>query len=632
MLNRLLSDIKLPALMVGLIVCALYSHFFVFKAYLEIDIETESPLKTVLRVYWAEGDGVYSQSASALERVTTGRRVYSTFLGNLSSTDRIRIDPIEFTGKVVIRGLRLSQPGFQPIELSPKDLKQRLTPVQQIGDVQLLFDGITFDTTGPDGQFELAISADRSAAFLGRWMLIMVFILCFVLVVGHLVSRFGKDHGWVVICLFVALILIVAMSSLSRFDTHPDEYVHWQAVEYYSKNFLPPPLDAPEISDSYSVYGYSRLANFEVFYQFAGYSVSLLQDLKIPTYLKGRLFNCLLFLALVIFALRNKDFRVVAIPLLISAQSWYLFSYLNSDAFGLFIGMLVAFQAVSRQSLLNRVLSEPELRYKWMAMLGVGLLLGLILVVKTNYYFFALLVGLYFLWRLILGEFPDRRLFWVRAVSIGVIALVPYGTRVAMDMHANGFSSSERSELRVAMNEKYAEPQFKPSTPLAEKHIYLSLKERGFSVKRMLHRELWHTKALYSAFGGFGYTQYFSTEKFYGGVITIGLLLIGVILVSILLRGPPSTHALFAMTGVAAITLLIALFWYSWAVSFQPQGRYFAAILPMLSILLFEVRQYLFPKIFEGLVLALFLMATNVFLFVGLSRIQKIDSVANVFV
>ncbi len=619
-------------MVVGLIVCALYSHFYVFKAYLEIDIETDSRLRTVLRVYWAEEGEVYSQSSSSIERMTSGRQVYSTFLGNLSKTNRIRIDPIEYAGKVIVRGLRISQPGFKPIELSPQELKETLVPVQQIADIQELSDGIVFNTTGSDGQFELTVSVDRSEPYLARWTLIIALILLFCIVVGHVSTRFGKDHGWVVICLFAALILTVIMSSLSRFNTHPDEYVHWQAVKYYSQHLLPPPLDSPAIAESYSAYGYSRLANFEVFYQFAGYAVSLLPDLKIPDYLKGRLINCLLFLALVILAARNKDFRIVAIPLLVSAQTWYLFSYLNSDAFGLFVAMLVAYQAVSRTSLLNRVLSEPHLRHKWLVTITIGLLLGLLLVVKTNYYFFALLVGLYFLWRLALGEFTNRRLFWFRAVAIGIVALTPYGTRLAMDMHANGFSGSERSALRIAMNEKYAEPQFKPSTPLADKHIYLSLKDRGVSVKRMLHRELWHTKSLYSALGGFGYTQYFSTEKFYGGVVTLCMLLIGVILISILLRGPPSTHVLFAMTGVVTLTLLVALFWYSWAVSFQPQGRYFAAMLPMFSILLFEVRRYLFPKIFEALVLALFLMAANVFLFVGLTRIEKIDSVANVFI
>lgn len=618
--------------MVGLIACALYSHFFIFKAYIEVDLESESRLRTVLRVYWAEADTDYSQADSALEKVYSGRNLYTTFLGNLSNSERIRIDPIEFAGTAVIRGLRLSQPGFAPIELSPSELISKLKPVQQIENIRLISDGVVFDTTGSDGQFELAVSAERTEPYLVRWLLVMAIIFAFVLVAEKCLRRFGKDDGWVVIGLGTAFVFIVMMAVLTRFGTHPDEFVHWQAVWYYTKSFLPPSLVSPDIADTFSVYGYSRLANFEIFYQLVGYSVTLLQDLRIPLYLKSRLFNCLLFLALVIFAARNRDFRVVAIPLLISAQAWYLFSYVNSDAFGLFVGVVVAYQAVSRQSLLNRILLEPEIAYKWVVMVLMGLLLGLILVVKTNYYFFALFVVMYFLWRLYYGDFSNRRQFWSRGIVMAVIALVPYGTRLAMDMHANGFSSEARSTVRLAMNEKYAQTQFKPSTPLEKKHAYLGLKERGASVKRMLHRELWHTKTQYSAFGVFGYTQFFSTAKFYSAVTTVGLLLLGLMLVSVLLRGPPSSHALFVLTGLSALALLVSLFWYSWAISFQPQGRYLAAVLPMLGMLLFEIRRYLFPKIFEGLVLTLFLMSTYVFLFVGIAEVEKISSVSNVFV
>jgi len=621
-----------PAILVGLIACVLYSHFFVFKAHFEIDMQTESPLRTVLRVYWTEVHEDYSQDRSAVERVNTGSGLYSGFLGNLSQTQRIRVDPIEFAGKVVISGLRLSQPGFAPIELSPAELISRLKPVQQIENMRLIPGAVAFETTGADGQFELDVSADHTESYLGRWMLMMAIIFTFVVVAEKSLRTYGKDHGWVVIGLGAACVFIVMMAVLTRFGTHPDEFVHWQAVWYYTRSFLPPSLVSPDIADTFSVYGYSRLANFEIFYQLAGYSVTLLQDLRIPLYLKSRLFNCLLFITIVIFAARNKDFRVVAIPLLISAQAWYLFSYINSDAFGLFVGMLVAYQAVSRESTLNRILAEPGIKFKWLSMVSIGLLLGLILVVKTNYYFLALFVGMYFLWRLFYGDFSNRRLFWSRGIIMAVIALVPYGARLAMDMHANGLSSEQRSAVRLKMNEKYAQTQFKPSTPLEKKHAYLSLKERGASVKRMLHRELWHIKTQYSAFGGFGYTQYFSTAKFYSAVILIGMLLLGLMLVSILLRGPPSSHSLFVLTGFSVLALFVSLFWYSWAISFQPQGRYLAAVLPMLGMLLFEIRRYLFPKVFEGLVLTMFLMGAYVSLFVGLAEIQKIDSVSNVFV
>ena len=503
-------------------------------------MQTDGRYGTVLRIYWADADRDYSQNDSVVNRVSGQLNIYNSFLTNLLWVDRLRIDPIEYAGSATIRGIRITQPWLAPIELAPADMMRSLKPVQQIENPRLTSEGFTFDTTGSDPQFELTLKAEPGESFLPGYLLTLVLILLASSLIGRALGGLTVNLRWVPVGLLLVFIVVVAMATLSRFDTNPDEMVHWRAVLYYNQHWLPPALDAPEIAQSYSIYGFSRLANYELFYQFAGYASRLLQDVKIPFYLKVRAFNCLLLLLLVIFAARNRDFRIVVLPLLLTAQAWYLFGYINSDAFGLFVGFLVAYQAVSRQSMLNRFLREESPPYYLPSLVIIGLLLGLLLVVKANFYFFALLVGLYFIWRLFQGEFENRRRFWIRASLLGCVALIPYGSRMAMDMHANGFSPAQRAELRLAMNEKYAREEFKPSTPLAEKHIYLNLKERGFSIKRMLHRELWHTKMHANALASFGYTQFFAQPEFYAACTAVGLLLLGVLLMSILVRGPPA--------------------------------------------------------------------------------------------
>jgi hypothetical protein len=141
-----------------------------------------------------------------------------------------------------------------------------------------------------------------------------------------------------------------------------------------------------------------------------------------------------------------------------------------------------------------------------------------------------------------------------------------------------------------------------------------------------MNKEFWGAKTFLSAFGSFGFTQYFPPGAFYGLIELVGLLLLGYLLYGILVHGPPRLHALvIVMLGCAAL-LLITLVWRSWTVSFQAQGRYLAPILPMLGILYYHARDYVDQRIVLLGSLAMFLLATYAFVFVGLHDIPKLDN------
>ena len=612
----------LYAIATGLILCGVYSYYYAFRAYVEIEMDSYTHLKTVFRIYWRDKDEHYSRDENIQILIRPNLSKFNAYVANLKHIDYLRIDPIEYKGEVKLKSLKITQPGFKPLIIEGERLKDFLVPKRAIEDLTLTGDGIKFKTSDHDGQFEMEVALERKFGFAVIYFMVLLLLMAASFWLHRWLRPILQNLNWVPVCLCLVFVSVAVMATTTRVDTHPDEKVHVRAVEYYSNNFLPPAIDDPDIAHTYSIYGYTRLANFEVFYQLAGYFSALLKDLHLPDYLKARSFNVLLLVTLLLLALQFHALRFILVPMLLTAQAWYLFAYANSDALGLFIGMLVAYQAAYRGSTLNRVLQIESLRNAYVPLILVALLAGMLLVVKSNYYYFALFLVLYLFWRIFQGDFPNRSRLWMRVILVGIIAAIPYGTRLAMDISANGF---DKAETYQEMHEKYAQPQFKPSTPLAKKHIYLNMKDQGVSVDRMFERELWDEKSFVSAFGHFGYTQFAPPLAYYDAVKVVGVLILFIVFFSALIWGTPATQLLMAMAAVCIVLLGATLFYYSWAISFQPQGRYFAAALPILSVLYYELRHTLNHYIFYVSVAAMFLLNFYAFVLTGLHDVQKIQ-------
>lgn len=615
----------LISLIAGLAFCALYWAMFVDRAYIEVSLTNHGPSNTYFKAYWPDKQGRFHGSKSIRLPIRPGLNKVSSYLVDLEGLDRIRIDPVDYHGNFELHSVSIKQSGFAPIILKPADMPVSMIPSPHPPVTQeLRTNGWYVEPV--DHDFQLILEPDLKPAGGNTVRNVSTFavILLAVFAISFLSRGLWRNNRWIIVATLMLLVAVTLMATVSRVDTHPDEKTHLQAVTYFTDHFLPPALDDPDIAHSYSIYGYTRLANFEIYYQLAGWFSALLTDVQLPAYLRARTVNCLFLLGLLLFAIYRPGFREFLIPLLLTAQAWYLFSYVNSDAIGIFVGLLVAYQAAHRSSLLNTSLQGTATKSTWIGLVAISLLIGTLLLVKPNHYFFVLFLGLYLLIRLGQGDFPDRSAFWPRIVLVGVIAAVPYGNRVAMDMAVNGIDRGERAELYEQMHEKHAADFFKPSTPLEKKHPYLYLRERGADIQRMIDREFWPQKSFQSAFGDYGYTQYRAVPAFFSSVENLGLALIALIVLTVLFRGPPAHHALLLATVVSVVSLYAILFWYSWSISFQPQGRYFAAMLPMFAVVFYEIRQYVNRIAITSLVIGLFALSYYSFVFIGLDQIGKI--------
>lgn len=622
-----------PGLIAGLLLCAVYLYFFAFKAHVDFSMTMFEPGRTWFKVYWADENSGFSEQNMQRVRVDGKSRKYQLFIGDLDGIKRLRIDPVEYKTSLVLHELTINQAGYAPIELNIANEFKGLRPAKEIGGARAREDGLHFRTTGGDGQFELEL--DTRYQFPLVHIAAMCAILAFSLLIPRTLGFLARDLDYVPALLLVAVMLSLIMAVISlhywihpngvtRMFVHPDEEVHVAAVKHFQDHLLPPAIDDPAIRDSYSVYGYSRLGSYELYYPVAGYLTRLLAPLRNSYMWDARLVTVLCLALIAWLAWRQVAFRPFALPLLLSPQIWYLYSYTNSDGFALMLAILAAYQAAYPGSTLNRLLTEPRPAGFWFHAAWLGLLAGALLLSKQNFYLFLLFLGLYFLWRLANGDFANHKLFWRRLIVIGLIGLGIYGLRVGLDIAINGPDSKQK---QLDMVEATADPLYRPSTELKRKHTSLYMKDRGISLARLINKERWGGKTFISSFGAYGYTEFLGSDIYYTLVKAVGLALLGAFILSILIYGPVRIHWLLGIAVLCIGMLITASLWLSWTVSFQAQGRYLAPVLPMLGVMYFHLRPSIDRRVgdtvINGLVLALFSLGVYSFVFIGLGLVPK---------
>ena len=384
-----------------LLFCLLYLKLSILVTTVNIDLELVDVGRATLKVYFERKPGQFNENKTGEVRVKKGRHQYSLDLPLLTKPVYLRIDPIDTKGRLVIYEILISQPGFKNFEFNDKKEFGTLAVDQQHIEAFVLDDtSLGFRAIDNDPKISLQLNSDSlDVAGLLKIVVNLALIsclcfFCYQKILPHLdVVSFVPVAGMVVIT------LCLMMSINSKLGVHPDETLHQKSVDYYKNYNLPPALDAPEAAGTYSIYGVTRLASFEIFYPLAGYFNRVTDKLNLTAINASRLFN--IFLVAILFALtwQNPNFRYFVLPLLLTVQAWYIFSYANSDALGIFICTLVSYQVAFQGSLFNRYLTQAHQRHLVLTVSFLALLFGTMLLLKVNYYFFTLFIGLFVLWR-----------------------------------------------------------------------------------------------------------------------------------------------------------------------------------------------------------------------------------------
>jgi hypothetical protein len=594
---------------ISLLFCFIFYHLIIDRCTIEIELEVDSP--SYLQVFWANKKEGFSENRMSSIYVHPKKHHYSLNLEDLKDIHSLRIDPRNSKGLVKIRYIKLKEQGFQTIVLRTADDFSQLTPNKQIQDVTISNDLLQFKASGKDPYFEYHPQPQKCLA---NWFAI-IFQLLLVFAVSLLFLRAtlkgAEYYNFVSILLAAITVAALIMALLTTHNSHPDEYVHVSAGKYYQDHWLPPAADDPAIAHTYSNYGFSRLNNFEIYYLIAGKVERLISAVfNFPNpLLSARAVNLLMLTAILIISINSLYARILALPLLISPQIWYIFSYSNSDAFAVFICFLISYELVKPDSIFYRSLKRPMVASNYFFMLYPTLLLSMFWLSKLNFYPFIGFAFCFLVFRALYNRdtFPLNRQIFIRFFTILILSGIIAGGAVVSHHYVNNFN---RSQKIAEMVELHARERFKPSTPLEKQNFSLSLKKRGVTLNALKDQYHWVRDTFQSSFGVYGYLSTKSPSLHYDLVKALGTALAVYIFIAVCMSWNGEWFAnTLSLLLFSALIYGLSLY-HSWVKDFQPQGRYLFCIFPMAGMLLALVhekidRTYLFAGVCSMAVLGL---------------------------
>ncbi|MEA3230367.1 MAG: DUF2142 domain-containing protein [Thermodesulfobacteriota bacterium] len=592
-----------------------------------IQEEELSSDQTFVQLFYARVNQSYSQNQSEMIKIDANKSTYHfnlnrKFIDTLVLSRKLRLDPIPYPGQIDLTKITIKQTGYIPIIIDGRNHFELIRLKNDIRKMERTPKKLILHASGRDPQVEMVIMPENVNL---DYIFLLKLIFSELLLGSILYILLSKvqnqsEFNYAPYFLVFILALIFSTSSITQL-IHLDEVVHVRAAEYYQKHWVPPEICSSETRKTYSVAGVSRLDNFESVYFFAGKVSKLLSYLKIRRFQRYRYFNVLLFFILTLLSIKFIEFRILTLPLLISPQVWYLFTYFNSDGFSLFIIIIISYQVIAENSMTNMYLSSDEsAKNKLVRPLIVGTLFSFLLLIKLNYYIFIIFLFLIFLKKLILKEFP----FPNRAIKrVGVIVLISaaiFGVRWGIDIGLNGIN---RNQKRLECRIKLAKPFYNPATPLAMRFPLKNLKERNLPLKQLFSKHNWGWKTFLHSFGVY-YTQPRAKLGYYKFIMVVILFSCGYLTISIL-KGFKTDQILLLVIVCACSTLLVFLsLWNSWTANFQAQGRYLFPILVMVGFLMSETLSSYNKKLINLIVLVMFSLSVYSYVFIGLLRFPKL--------
>jgi hypothetical protein len=450
----------------------------------------EKPRLAQLVVLQADGTGEKLESRRYGSAFVDQR---TTFRFEIRDADfqQLLVSPTAATGEhhLALRGLSLRRSNQQEKIAIPFE---RVSPQQHVEVIDRRADAMLLRVTGA-GVPLLSLNVDgilpRAEPLplmrvLGRAVLLFAVVLGLGWLLARARARGRSIHPGVGAALLVAAALVLTMALLSRFNAHPDEYLHFESANYFSAHLLPPPLNSPEVEPSFSHYGFSYLQDLDTAYVAAGRLMAAIPEWLAGPETAARLFNALLFAVVAFWIAARLHTSLAPAVLLISPQIWYVFSYVNADAWPLALGFLVVVQLADNTSALNRYLEAPRLASALSGAIGCAVLLALLLMAKRNFYLLFPFVAWVALW--------SRKSLAKWAVVAALAAAIYLPLRIGHEA-LNGFN---RPVIQTQQAEQFAAEGFRPSDAAAGKTGGgLNLRGRGISFDQMLLRSAGSRKA-----------------------------------------------------------------------------------------------------------------------------------------
>jgi len=590
------------------------------NTWVSVNITLSGP--DTFKVYWTTADQQgWTEARSASTYVNARKQRYVLRLPVAAAkVDQLRVDPGDHAGRVTrVSEISLYGLGVDSLRFDAKSGFAEFSAIQHVENLRTR-PVLSYKASGNDPGFvvDLAALEARSGSAL-MWLQAAMLALMLVSLRRRLPWLF-QNLRWVPAGLLIVASAALVLALLSKQGAHPDESVHLKAANYYASHYLPAQVCSEASRYTYSAYGVSRTNNREIAYVAAGRYLQLVEFVPAAEYLKLRFLNLSMFFILVLLAFSSVVARYLFLPVLLTPQSWYLFSYYNSDALSLFAVLITAYQVFAPESMLRRVLrgARPPAYVLWLV--GLTCLVAMQYWLKLNYVFYPMLLGMLGVsWLWANKRFPDfsqsKPLWWVLALGTALFFSWELSRHAINDFEL-GLRTQQCSELLAA-------DAYKPSTPLQQSHPNLWLKDKGVTLSDMLGQRQWAKRIFFTGLGAYGYTEYLNRDVHYQVASFMIVLLFLYVLFSVLNRGGRMERlsVLSVLLALSGITMAAA--YNNWTSDFQPQGRYLMVYLPIFGTLMAMYHYKLRAAWLSVLAAVPFLLALYSFFAIALIEIPR---------
>jgi hypothetical protein len=619
-------------------------------------------MHVVQRIRWSHGFrlefSVVSRTPFQQEKPRTGQltviypdgstqtlfsRCYASAFFDLQSTFRFEVrdetikhvvfSPAPGDDLVAITRISLTRAGHTEAERIPLE---KLVPLSGLEVVEREADRLVVKTTAGERPAGLGLAFDEApkvqpaplATIILETLALLIASFAFSLLAIRMAQRKIEEGAFrkslpirILLPFAVVTCLILALALLTKFNAHPDEYLHFETARYFINHWWPAALNDPVIAPTFSHYGFSYLQDLDASYFLIGKFMALFQGWLARPEIAARLFNVLLFVLLAAWVARRLGTSLAPFVLLISPQIWYIFSYVNGDAWALFVAMLIAVQLADQKSALQSYLESKRWSGSFQSALSFALLLALMIMAKRNYYLFLLFVAFVAAWMTLIQSRLAEKIRLAQRWSLILLLATAFYLPVRIAHEAlNGF---DIRRLQSEQAEKYAAPHFKPSEIAAGTGArQLVLRKQGVPFAKLFTKGSWLMESFKSFCGVYRWMSLKGSDYYY----LLMWLLYATLIVLLLMRLVRLSwrDALFT-AGVLATACLVVLgsAYSSWTADYQPQGRYLFPILPMFAVLFHRYRDALRSRAFYLLFGCLFAGSIYSFIFTALRNIPK---------
>jgi 4-amino-4-deoxy-L-arabinose transferase-like glycosyltransferase len=391
-------------------------------------------------------------------------------------------------------------------------------------------------------------------------------------------------HKFVLLILAGIIVLLVAV--ISPYNIHPDEFFHVEAFNYFENHWWPPEPDSVRLH--YTPYGNSRVYSGEIVYTILAKPGAIINAVlqritghREFSYLTYRLFNVFLFIITLalLFFFRSRTIQpaIVGFLVLVIPQIYYIYSYANTDAFGITISVFLFL-------IVLRGIEKPLKDWDWKYILLLAFASGMIFQSKKPFLIslpFPLgLIG----WKL----FREWKTISRTSLFIGFATLCLLTAIISIpNIRVIGFLDRDYKQALNETKEKHAWPEYKSSSPTY--HEY-HLASKGYTYGDVLLEKPWLELSAKSFYGMFGHLDLENPPWIYLAALVYSLAFLSITTISLI--NSWSTISEYARLAVLLSPLVLlmniaASLWQSLNIDFQPQGRYlFPALIPIAMLLM----------------------------------------------